>query len=323
MIRRTFLAALTLSVLPLSKLSAQGSTKVRRIGFLTSMSLRSTVDASWLAALKRELGELGYVEGKNLSIVAREADGIYDRLPSLANELVASNCDVIVAVATPAIAAAQRATSTIPIVMSPSTDPIGSGFVKSFAHPGGNITGIANMFGDLTAKSLEILHSIFPNAKQVAVLMSANPTHAPVYQIAKAAAESLGLNTVPIIARLPDDLETAFKSIKSANCDALFVPADPVRLAIVPLAATYKIPALYQINEFVDLGGLASYGPRISDMFRRAAHYVDKILKGDNPTDLPVEQPTHFALVVNLSAAKALGISIPNEILIRADEVIE
>jgi putative tryptophan/tyrosine transport system substrate-binding protein len=175
----------------------------------------------------QQLNTLGYIEGRNLIIDARDAKGRNDHLPALAKELVALQPNVIVAVATPAIAAAQRATSTIPIVMTPSPDPIGSGFVKSFARPGGNITGLANMFGDLTAKSLEVLRTIVPKARKIAVLMSSNPTHPPLYEVASNAAQAIGLSTVPIKAAAPSDLERAFEDIGKAHCDAVFVLADP------------------------------------------------------------------------------------------------
>jgi hypothetical protein len=182
-------------------------TKVWRVGYLSSAftPLKSFGDAVILEAFHQQMNDLGYVEGKNLIIEARYAEGQFDRLPAFATELVPLRCDVIVAVATPAIAAAQRATSTIPIVMSPSTDPIGSGFVKSFARPGGNITGVANLYGDMTAKSVELLHTILPDAKKIAVLMSSNPTHPPLYEVARAAAQSLGLSTIPIVAPTPAD----------------------------------------------------------------------------------------------------------------------
>jgi putative ABC transport system substrate-binding protein len=297
--------------------------KIWRIGYLHSGFLDSSADAALFDAFRQQLSNFGYIEGKNLIIDKRAAQGRYERLPALANELIALHPDAIAAVATPAIAAAQRATSTIPIVMTPSTDPIGSGFVKSFSHPGGNITGLANMCGDLTAKSLEILHTMLPNARKIAVLMSSNPTHPPLYEVARIAAQNIGLSTIPIVAATPDDLERAFQDIKKANCDAVFVLADPIRLTIATLAAGARIPAIYQISEFVEAGGLASYGAILAPMWRRSADYIDKIFKGANPADLPVEQPTKFDLVINLKTAKALGLQIPESFLLRADKVIE
>jgi putative ABC transport system substrate-binding protein len=267
--------------------------------------------------------DLGYVEGKNLIIESRYAEGQSDRLPDLANELVSLQCDVIVAVATPAIAAAQRVTPKIPIVMSPSTDPIGSGFVKSLARPGGNITGVANLYGDMTAKTVEVLHRLVPGAKKIAVLMSTNPTHPPLAEVARGAARSLGLSTVPVLAPTPADLDRAFQDMTRENCDALFVLADPVRPSIVPLAAANKIPAIYQFSLYTTAGGLASYGANAEAMFSKAAEYVDKIFKGGDPADLPVEQPATFEFVLNLKTAKSLGLSIPESVILLADKVIE
>jgi putative ABC transport system substrate-binding protein len=230
---------------------------------------------------------------------------------------------VLVTIATPAIAAAQRATSTIPIVMTPANDPIGSGFVKSFSRPGGNITGLATMYGDITSKSIDVLRAVLPDAKKIAVLMSSNPTHPSLYEASSAAARAVGLSTVPIVAATPADLERAFQDIRKENCDAVFVLADPIRLTIVALAAAASIPAIYQNTEFVEAGGLASYGPSLSIMFRRSAQYVDKIFKGAAPAELPVEQPTKFELVLNLKTAKLLNLSIPEAVVLQADKVIE
>jgi putative ABC transport system substrate-binding protein len=294
--------------------------KVWRVGYLVPTFLASD---GLLGAFVKEMNSLGYTEGINLILDKRAAEGHNDRLPALANELVTLHPDAIVAVATPAIAAAQRATSKIPIIMTPATDPIGSGFVQSFAHPGGNLTGLANMYGDLTAKLLEVLHLILPDAKKIAVLMSSNPTHLPLYKVASAAAEAIGLSTIPIVAPTVADLDQAFQAIGKNHCDAVYVLADPIRPTIVSLAAAARIPTVYQIGEFVEAGGLASYGPNLELLFRRSAHYVDSILKGTNPADLPVEQPTKFELVINLKTAKSLGLSIPESVVLLADKAIE
>lgn len=225
--------------------------------------------------------------------------------------------------ATPAIAAAQKETSTIPIIMDPATDPIGSGFVKTFAHPGGNITGVANMFGDLTAKSLEVLHTILPAATKIAVQLSSNPTHPGIYKTARDAGASLKLTTVPITALAPADLPRAFQDMAKMHCDALFVLADPIRPEILPLAAEIKIPALYQYSEWADAGGFVSYGPSVMSMVRKAAQYVARIFNGESPADVPVEQPTTFELVLNLKTAKSLALSIPDSILLRADRLVQ
>jgi putative ABC transport system substrate-binding protein len=256
-------------------------------------------------------------------IDTRTAEGKAERLPSLINELIALKPDVIVAIATPAIAAAQRATSTIPIVMAPATDPVGSGFIKSLAHPGGNITGVANMFGDSIGKSVELLHAIQPGAKRIAVLMSTNPTHPQQYKLVETAAKTFDLAVVPITAATPADLEQAFNKMGQEKCDAVFVLADPTRPKIVSLAAERKLPTLYQFSVYADLGGLASYGASIAPLFQMAAVYVDKILKGVDPADFPVEQPVVFEFVLNLKTAAALGLRIPDSIVARADRVIE
>jgi putative ABC transport system substrate-binding protein len=321
--RRDFVALLggAAAAWPLGARAQQG--KVWRIGYLHPGFVTSRYEVALLDAFRQELNRLGYNEGRNVRVDIRNAEGRNDRLPALAGELVALHPNVIVAVATPAIAAAQRATSTIPIVMTPSSDPVGSGFVKSFARPGANITGLANMFPDLTAKSVEILHTIIPGAKKIAILMSSNPTHPPLYEVARNAAVMLGLFTVPIVAAAASDLDRAFEDIGRANCDAVFVLADPIRPAIVSLAATARIPAIYQFSEFVKDGGLASYGPNLKLMWTRSAQYVDRIFKGANPADMPVEQPTKFELVINQKTAKSLGLEISPTMLLRADEVIE
>lgn len=318
MLRRKFilLAGGAIVAWPMSA-RAQGR-KVWRIGYLGSGDL-----GAGFMVFRQQLADQGYVEGKDFVLDARTVKGTFDLLPAMAKDMIAEHPDVIVAEATPAIAAAQRATATIPIVMSPSTDPIGSGFVKSFARPGGNITGFANMFGDLTAKSLEILHLVVPAARTVAVLMSSNPTHAGLFEVARTGAQKVGMTALPFVAPTPADLERAFLEIKNANCDALYVLADPYRPVIVELAASARLPSIFQYSLFVDIGGLMSYGPDILDIFRRAAVYVDKIIKGAKPADLPVEQPTKFDFVLNLKSAKALGLSIPESVVILADKVIE
>jgi len=299
--------------------------RVWRVGIIspTFPPLKDRATAVVLEKFRQRLRELGYAEGNNLVVDERYAEGQIDRLPALANELVSMRCDVIVAVATPAIAAAQRATSKIPIVMSPATDPIGSGFVKSFARPGGNITGVANLYGDMVAKTIEFLHAIVPGARKLAVLMSSNPTHPHLYGIARAAAESLGLSTIPALASTPDDLDRTLQDVANEKCDALFVLADPIRPTIVPLTAKYKIPAIFQFSLFVDAGGLASYGASVEGMFIAVAQYVGKILKGADPGDLPVEQPTTFEFALNLKTARSLGLSIPQSVISRADRMIE
>lgn len=315
--RREFIAGVAAAVMSPTGASAQQQ-RVWRVGYLASGPL----DGGF-AVFKQQMADEGYVEGKTFVVDAREALGRYDLLPGLAKEIVSESPDVIVAEATPAIAAVQHQTSSIPIVMSPSTDPIGSGFVKSFAHPGGNITGFANMFGDLTAKSLEFLHLVVPNAKMVAVLMSSNPTHPGLFEVARTGAQKLGLTALPFVAPTPADLEQAFVEIRKASCDAIYVLADPYRPIIAKFAMSAHLPSIYQYSLFVEIGGLMSYGPDVLSIFKRAAIYVDKIIKGANPTNLPVEQPTKFDFVLNLKTAKVLGLSVPESVVVLADKVIE
>jgi putative ABC transport system substrate-binding protein len=270
------------------------------------------------------LRDLGYVEGRNLILDVRTANGDFSRLPHLAAELVALQPDVIAAGATPALAAAQRATSSIPIVTGGVGDPIGSGFIKSLAKPGGNITGISLMSTDLSAKSLEFLTTLVPQARRIAALKSANPVHATLINELYAAAQRLRLTVVPVTALLPSDLDDAFATMAKEGCDGLVVLADPRIIARIPdLAAKARLPAIYQLSEFAKLGGLLGYGPNLDDLWRRAAIYVDKILKGANPAELPVEQPTKFDLAINLQTANALGLTVPPTLIALANEVIE
>jgi putative ABC transport system substrate-binding protein len=300
----------------------QQPARVWRIGWLITTSMRGP-SGPYFQAFKDELRALGYMEDQNFVFITREAGGNLERLPALAQEIVAARPDIIVAATTPAIAAAQRATSSIPIVMSPATDPLTSGFVKSLARPDANITGVSNMTADLTAKSLELLRAIVPTATRIAVLMSANPVHPGQYREAEAGARVLGVALIPVTARTPDDLEQAFATIAQEKCDALAVLSDPMRPAILELARRANLPTIYQLTEFVRAGGLISYGPSFPQLFRRVAVYVDKILKGATPAELPVEQPTNFELAINLKTATALDLDIPPTLLARADEVIE
>jgi putative tryptophan/tyrosine transport system substrate-binding protein len=296
-------------------LAQQSTGKVWRVAFL------HPTGALLLDVFRAEMRKLGYIEDQNLVIDLRTAEGKAERLPSLANELVARRPDVIVAVATPAIAAAQHATSTIPIIMVSAADPVGWGFIKSLADPGGNITGLHNMFGASVGKSVELLRTIVPSARRIAVLMSTNPTHPQLFELMEIAAKKLNLAVIRVVAPTPDDLEQAFDKMRQENC--LFVLADPIRPTIVSLAEKTKIPAIYQINSFVALGGLASYGPDQQAVYRKAAQYVDKIFKGANPAELPVEQDVIFELTINLKTAAALGLTIPDNLMALADKVIE
>ena len=302
---------------------AQQPSKVWRIAHVYPGKLDNPPDRAMYDVFRGELRELGYVEGKNLIIDQRSAEGKVERIPAMVSELIALRPDVIVAITTPAIAAAQKATSTIPIIMAPGIDPIGSGFVKSLARPGGNITGMVSMSGDALGKAVELLHTLLPSAVQIAVLISNNPTHPQQYELAEIAIKSLGLAAVRVVAPTPDDLQQAFETMKNENCDALFVVGDVTRPAIVTLAARSRIPAIYQTSLFVPLGGLASYSPKLDAIYRKAAQYVDRIFKGADPAEFPVEQPVVFELALNLKTAGALGLSIPASVLARADTVIE
>ena len=298
--------------------------RIWRVAFLTPASVSDVISVINFAAFQAKLRELGYSDGKNLVIDVRRAEGDFSRLPTLAADLVALRPDVILAASTPAVSAAGGATSSIPIVMGPTADPIGSGFIKSLARPGGNITGVSIMSADLSGKSLEFLAAILPDARRIAVLRSANPVHTVLLEEVRAAALGLGLVIVPVMASNAADLDAAFATMAKERYDGLVVLADPRLTARIPdLAAAAHMPAIYQFREFANFGGLLGYGPNLSELFRRAAVYVDKIFKGANPAELPVEQPTKFELVINLKTAKALGLEVPPTLLARADEVIE
>ena len=333
--RRTFLAG-TGAVLLAAPLAAeaQPARKVYRIGFLSPSSssdperLASPFGERGLAAVRQGLRDLGYVEGQNIAIEYRWAEGRFERLPDLAAELVRLKVDVIVSVVTQATLAAKNATGTIPIVLVAAGDPLGSGLVASLARPGGNVTGPSSMYAELAGKQLELLKETVPKVSRVAVLW--NPANA-VWQAqmlrqTEGAARALGLQVQLLEARGPDELEGAFAAMTRERASALLVQVDVIfalhARRIADLAAKRRVPAMYGSREHVEAGGLMSYAPNALDLFRRAATYVDKILKGAKPADLPVEQPTKFELVINLNTAKALGLTIPQSVLVRADEVI-
>jgi putative ABC transport system substrate-binding protein len=275
-------------------------------------------------AFRLKLQDLGYVEGKNLTLDVRRAEADYAKLAPLAAELVSLAPDVVIGAGTGPTAALQHATSSIPIVMTGVTDPIGSGFIKSLAAPGGNITGVATLGLDATAKSLELLHVAVSNAKRIALLQTPNVIHKAMVNEAYSAGGTLGLTIIPVMARTDADLDDAFTTMHNANCDALVVLSDPkISQKIVDLADHWELPAVYQATGFVEKGGLLSYSANFADLSRQGAIYVDKILKGASPEELPVEQPTRLELQVNLKTAKKLGLTIPDSILARAEKVIE
>jgi putative ABC transport system substrate-binding protein len=305
---------------------AQQQARVWRIGYLSlsSASLSSPNTGPFLKGLR----DLGYVEGKNLVVEWRFADGNFERLPRLAADLVRLKVDVIVAVASGAIGAAQKATSTIPIVMATTGDPVGSGFVKSLARPGGNITGLSNMGGDTGAKLFDLLLSVVPKLTHVAVLVTpTSPTYRAISESVQGAAQKAGVRTLLLEASTAHEIENAFATMVRENVGGVVVGAAPFfgyqRQQIVELALKYRLPSIFGNRSNVEAGGLMGYGGARAEHYQRAATYVDKILKGAKPGDLPVEQIAMFELVVNLKTAKALGITIPQTVLLRADDVIQ
>jgi putative ABC transport system substrate-binding protein len=303
---------------------AQQSTKVYRVGWLNPGAPSITMEL-----VRQRLRDLGYSEGQNLIIEYRYAEGRDDRLAEFAAELVRLQVDVIVAGGIPAVRAAQHATRTIPIVMLGITDPVAQGFVASLAHPGGNITGMSNLNEGLVSKRLELLKEIVPQSARIAVLTNpANPLHASWMNDLTMTAQALGVQLYVVEVRRADELDSAFGAMTQAGAYALLVLSDPVLLSklyqrTVDLAATHRLPAMYDWRYYVDAGGLMFYGRSIPESARRIAVYVDKILKGAKPAELPVEQPTKFELILNRKTAQVLGITFPPTLLILADEVLQ
>ncbi|TMH08827.1 MAG: ABC transporter substrate-binding protein [Betaproteobacteria bacterium] len=301
--RRAFAASIALGVLaePFAAW-AQRDSKVHRVGYLNLRPGPNAQDEAFVQALR----ELGYVEGRNLIIDYRWAAEKEEQLPALAAELVALNVEVIVTSATPAVNTAKRATSTIPIVMAAVADPVGSGLVASLGHPGGNV----------------------PRAKRIAVLALGGLSATPLLLAAmRAAGQTMDLELITQLVTKPEELPSAFTEFQKAGAHALIVQVSPLTLdqrdTIVEQAAQHRLPAMYDVRPFVDAGGLVAYGPDLVEMYRRAAVYVDRIFKGAKPGDLPIEQPTKFEFVINIKTAKALGLTIPPSVLLRADEVIQ
>jgi putative ABC transport system substrate-binding protein len=325
--RRTFLAgtgALLLAA-PLAA-EAQRTGKVYRIGMLETTP--TTLNTANLNAFRQGLRELGYVEGQNFIIEYRSADGRHERVSDLATELVRLKVDVIVTRGTPAALAAKNSTRTIPIVMAASADPVGTGVVASLARPGGNITGLSAAGTELSAKRLELLREILPQVSRIAALFDmSDPASPPQWKEVEAAARSRGLQLQLLDVRKSEDLGRAFTSANRERAGGLVVGSAALTRtdvgAIATLAAKHRLPTIFQSREFVDAGGLISYGVSFPPLYRRAAIFVDKILRGAKPADLPVEEPTTFELIVNLKTAKALGLTIPPSLLGRADEIIQ
>ena len=326
--RRAFMGALAGGLLstPLTA-NAQQSPKMPRIGFIVTAN--RSVAEHIVRAFDEGMRELGYTEGRNVAIERRFADGKPERLPALAAELVQLKVNIIVTGANPVIDAVKKATATIPVVMGVSRDPVGSGFIASLSRPGGNITGLTNDTApDILGKNFELLKAAAPRASRMAFVWNPVPSGSGAYwNAAESAAQKLSVKLQSVEVRGPNDLENAFAAIVRERANGVVVLQDPVffsaRSQLISLAARHRLPAMYGSSEFAEEGGLMAYGPNIGYQFRHAATYVDKILKGAKPADLPVEQPTKFELVINLKTAKALGLTIPPSLLQRADEVIQ
>ena len=326
--RRAFLGTLAGSLLaaPLAA-AAQPAGKVYRIGYLTAGSV--TANPRVLEAFRQGLRELGWVEGQNIVIEYRSAEGHLDRLPDLAAELVRLKVDVIAAAPTPAALAAKNATGVVPIVGVSLTEPVGLGLIASLARPGGNVTGVSYSVGaDIFCKDLELLKEVVPRVRRVAVLSNpAGPAQPLTISNIRQAALPLGLQLLLVEARTPGEFDGAFAAMTRERVGALFIVTDPMfiphRARLVDLTTKNRLPSMFTQRADVEAGGLMSYGPNFPEMYRRAAIYVDRILKGAKPADLPVEQPTKFELVINLKTAKALGLTIPQSLLRRVDEVIQ
>jgi len=304
---------------------AQQPGKRPTIGFLGATT--PTIWSAFVSAFLMRLRELGWTDGQNITIEYRWAEGRESRYTQFAAELVQRNVDIIVTAGTPAVLAVMKATSTIPIVFAAASDPVQTGLVSSLARPGGNVTGLSNQQADLGGLRLELLREIVSGLKRVAVLGNVNSPNVTLeMNSVLAAATKLGFEAFRLEVRQTEDIDAGMESLKG-RADALYICSDPLvtthRVRINTLAVSQKLPTMNAFREYVQAGGLMSYGPNFPDLFRRAAEYVDKILRGAKPADLPVEQPTKFDLVINLTTAKALGLTIPEQFLLRANEVIE
>jgi putative ABC transport system substrate-binding protein len=324
--RRDFLYVLGAAAVTPVAAQAQQAAKIRRIGFLGNST--AALEANLVGPFRNELRVLGYEEGRNIHIEYRWADGNYSRFPSLVAELLAANVEVIVTAGTPATLAVKRATSTVPLVMVAVGDPIGVGIVQSLARPGGNITGLSSIAPELEGKRLELLREIVPTLSHVAVFWNpANAFHISSMTQVRVAAEKLQLKLLNLAVSKTEDLDGAFDAILSAKPQALLILADRVylhnRKRMMDFATANRLPSVLPYRELVEAGGLMSFGPSYEDMHKRAADFVEKILRGAKPNDLPVELPTKFDLRVNVKAAEAIGVKIPEAFLLRADQVIE
>jgi len=305
---------------------AQQPARIPRIGILIPSS--ASLNSARVEAFRQRLREHGYVEGKNIVIEYQYAEGKLERLPDLATELLRLKVDVIVTAAGPAISAAKKASATIPIVFATAADPVGSGYVSSLARPGGNITGLSLMAPDLDGKRLELLKEAFPKVARVAFLWNSGGIRGNLSLTEmEAVAKALGLKLQSLPVRSLDDFDSAFAQAKREGAQALITSVNPLignqQGQVLDFAAKNRLPAMYPFSEFVEAGGLMSYGPNITDHWRRAADFVDKILKGTKPAELPVDQPKKFEFIINLNAAKQIGLTIPPSVLARADRVIK
>lgn len=323
--RRKFLLVLGAGALAGPRPSiAQNERKVWQIGFLAADSASTGLYDSF----RRGMRDLGYVEGQTCVIQPRFAEGTYERLPGLAEELVRSKVDVIVAVTTLSVQAAKKATTSIPIVMVAIPDPIGEGFAGSLSRPGGNITGLSTIVTEASAKHVELLRGVIANLSRIALLMNPhNPSDSLILEQVGGAAFSSGVKVLTVEASTPAEIEAAFSTMTRARTQAVIVAADPFfdiqRDQIARFAISNRLPTIYSNRESTEAGGLMSYGQHLADQYRRAATYVDKLVKGARPSDLPVEQPLVLELVVNRKTAKALGLMLPKDLLLRADKVID
>jgi putative ABC transport system substrate-binding protein len=307
-------------------LAARAQPKISRVGFMGNST--AALEANLVGAFRDGLHELGYEEGRNIIIEYRWADGKYERFPALIAELIAAKVDVIVTAGTPAALAVKKATTTVPLVMIAVGDPVGTGLVPSLARPGGNLTGLSSIAPDLEGKRLDILREVVPTLSHVAILFnSLNPFHVASMRQAHAAAQAMGIKLQQHDVRKSEDLDGAFAAIRKERPDALLILADRVflhnRQRMMDFTEEQRLPNINAYTELVEAGGLMSYGPSYEDMHKRAAMYVDKIIKGAKPADLPIEQPSKFTFNINLKVAKALGLSVPSSLVTLADKVIE
>lgn len=307
-------------------LAARAQQKISQIGYMGNSS--AALEANLVNAFREGLRDAGYEEGRNIAIKYLWADGHYDRFPGLVAELIAAKVDVIVTAGTPAALAVKQKTTTVPLVMVAVGDPVGTGLVQNLAHPGGNLTGLSSIAPDLEGKRLQLLREVVPTLSHVAMFInSRNPFHVASGRQALGAAQTLGIKLQQIDIQKSEDLDDVFAGLRKDRPDALFILADRIflhnRQRIVDFAAEQRLPSVNAYEELVEAGGLMSYGPSYEDMHRRAAIYVDKILKGTKPGNLPIEQPTKFTFIINLGTAKALGVTVPSQLLGLADRVIE